>query len=314
MTAVHATLDAFGTYLFVAVRRAAALGPPPSASAKAVVADVDATCSRFRDDSDLGRANAATGRVGRRRPAAGGRRRRRLRGAAATGGLVAPAARADPGAARLRPRLPADCCAATVHPVPDRRATPPAPTPGARSGSTPRARSGSRRAPRSTSARPPRRGPPTWSPTAIEAELGEPALVSLGGDVRIAAPDGPGWKIAVSERPGRRPCSNVSWPQRRPRDVEHAGPPLDATRGAVRHHLLDPRTGGPSTEVWRTVSATGPTCVGRQHRLDSRGRAGGDGPRAGWPSGRGRPAEAASGQVVTTGGWPATGPGSQDGA
>ncbi|MEU4418879.1 FAD:protein FMN transferase [Nocardia salmonicida] len=32
-------------------------------------------------------------------------------------------------------------------------------------------------------------------------------------------------------------------------------------RGVRRHHLLDPRTGQPATEVWRTVTATGPTCV-----------------------------------------------------
>jgi len=32
-------------------------------------------------------------------------------------------------------------------------------------------------------------------------------------------------------------------------------------RGARRHHLLDPRTGLPAPEVWRTVTATGATCV-----------------------------------------------------
>ena len=31
--------------------------------------------------------------------------------------------------------------------------------------------------------------------------------------------------------------------------------------GGEWHHLVDPRTGRPTDEHWRTVSATGPTCV-----------------------------------------------------
>jgi len=58
---MHATFDAFGSYAFLAVRRAAAL-PDALALARQVVADVDATCSRFREDSDLTRANAHPGR------------------------------------------------------------------------------------------------------------------------------------------------------------------------------------------------------------------------------------------------------------
>ena len=56
-----ARFDAFGTYGYLAVRRADALAEA-LALAERVVADIDATCSRFRDDSDLTRANRRPGR------------------------------------------------------------------------------------------------------------------------------------------------------------------------------------------------------------------------------------------------------------
>ena len=57
----HRLIDAFGSYLFLSVRRPSALDAVVRL-AEAVVADVDATCSRFRDDSDLSIANAGAGR------------------------------------------------------------------------------------------------------------------------------------------------------------------------------------------------------------------------------------------------------------
>ena len=33
------------------------------------------------------------------------------------------------------------------------------------------------------------------------------------------------------------------------------------TTAGEMHHLLDPRTGRPTAGPWRTVTATGPTCV-----------------------------------------------------
>ena len=95
---------------------------------------------------------------------------------------------------------------------------------------------------------------------AIEAELGEPALVSLGGDVRIAAADGEPWEVAVSEHPAG-PAEQVV-------GLTDGGLATSSTRvrrwshrGVTRHHVLDPRTGRPAAEVWRTVTATGPSCV-----------------------------------------------------
>ena len=34
-----------------------------------------------------------------------------------------------------------------------------------------------------------------------------------------------------------------------------------AAGGEARHHIVDPRRGGPASEVWRTASVAGPTCV-----------------------------------------------------
>lgn len=94
---------------------------------------------------------------------------------------------------------------------------------------------------------------------AYEQELSGSALISVGGDLRIANPDGHTWEVAVSERPGDTP-ELVS--------LDHGGLATSSTRirrwtrrGIQRHHLLDPRTGQPAPEVWRTVTATGPTCT-----------------------------------------------------
>ena len=78
----------------------------------------------------------------------------------------------------------------------------PAPTPGAASTATPPARSGCPPAPPLDLGSVGKAWTADLVAAAIEAELGEPALVSLGGDVRIAGPDGEPWEVAVSEQPG----------------------------------------------------------------------------------------------------------------
>ncbi|HWL98221.1 MAG TPA: FAD:protein FMN transferase, partial [Nocardioidaceae bacterium] len=56
----HTRFDALGTYVFLAVRRPVALRGAERV-ARRVLADVDATCSRFRADSDLSMANRHAG-------------------------------------------------------------------------------------------------------------------------------------------------------------------------------------------------------------------------------------------------------------
>jgi thiamine biosynthesis lipoprotein len=87
--------------------------------------------------------------------------------------------------------------------------------------------------------------------------------VSLGGDIRCDAPpgsSGPGWPVRVTERPGEGPGQTVR--------LAGGGLATSSTTvrrwgngGLVRHHIVDPRTGLPTTGPWRTVTATGPTCV-----------------------------------------------------
>ena len=55
------TFAALGTYVYVATRDAGELALARRLT-EGVLAEVDRTCSRFRDDSDLVRANASPGR------------------------------------------------------------------------------------------------------------------------------------------------------------------------------------------------------------------------------------------------------------
>ena len=298
----HRLLEAFGSYLFVAVRRASALDPVVRL-AEVVVADVDATCSRFRDDSDLSIANTAAGRWVDVDPLLVAAVDVACRAAGDTAGLVNPLLGRtllqlgyDRDFARLTPPV------ATVHPG-DPAATDAPPVDTWR---RIRTRPGAIRVPAGTAldlgstAK-------AWAAdlmaTAIEAELGEPALVSVGGDVRIAAPDGEPWEIAVSERHGGAVRQRVG--------VADGGLATSSTRvrrwshgGAVRHHLIDPRTGGPAHEVWRTVTATGPTCVAANTAATAAVVLGEAAP--GWLAARGVAArlQPTRGRVVTTGAWP----------
>lgn len=96
--------------------------------------------------------------------------------------------------------------------------------------------------------------------TAFVEHLDGPGLISLGGDLRISKPDGEPWLVGVSEKP-QAPHEQVI-------GLNEGGLATSSTqvrqwrRGGVRmHHVIDPRTGRPVQEVWRTASATGPTCT-----------------------------------------------------
>ena len=94
---------------------------------------------------------------------------------------------------------------------------------------------------------------------AYDEHLHGSAIVSVGGDLCISAPDGTPWSVAVTDRPDGAPVLV---------GLDRGGLTTSSTlvrrwtrRGAQRHHLLDPRTGLPAPEVWRTVTATGATCT-----------------------------------------------------
>ena len=98
---------------------------------------------------------------------------------------------------------------------------------------------------------------------AIHRETGSAALVSLGGDVAVAgALDGGGWPILVTDDS---------------RDAEATGQVVEIREGGLAtssttvrrwvagevelHHIVDPATGAPAAERWRTVSVAAESCL-----------------------------------------------------
>lgn len=251
-------LAVLGTTGIVVTATPAALAAATDA-ALAEVEAVDRACSRFRDDSDLSRANAGAGTPvavgpvlldalevalraaqvtdGDVDPTVG--RALRVLGydrdfaSVAADGPVAPVMRATP---RWR-EVVLDRAAATV--------TVPAGV-ALDLGATAKALAADRAA------------------AAAAAATATGVLVSLGGDVAVAgpAPDG-GWVIRLDERhdgplDGDGPTVGIV----------SGGLATSGTRarrwrrgGVELHHLVDPRTGRPAEEVWHTVTVAAASCV-----------------------------------------------------
>ena len=146
---------------------------------------------------------------------------------------------------------------------------------------------------------------------AITAETGTGCVLSLGGDVAVgpglpAPADPPPWQVAISETPEQPPAAVVTL-----RSGGMATSTVLARRwqhaGRAVHHLLDPTTGRPVTPVWRTASVTAETCLVANTAstacivLGSRAE--------GWLAARGLAARlvGADGEVVAVGDWPAEG-------
>jgi thiamine biosynthesis lipoprotein len=95
----------------------------------------------------------------------------------------------------------------------------------------------------------------------VTDRLGTGVLVELGGDIATAgaAPQG-GWTIRVRDRPDDPPAT-----------VRVTGGTAMATSstvsrswrrgGRLLHHVLDPRTGMPSSRKWRSVTVAADHCV-----------------------------------------------------
>jgi thiamine biosynthesis lipoprotein len=132
-------------------------------------------------------------------------------------------------------------------------------------------------------------------------------LVSLGGDIATAgrAPAG-GWIVRVAEdhRSGAAaPGQTIS--------IAGGGLATSSTTtrrwmrgGASVHHILDPATGEPVPERWRTVTVAAATCVD-SNVASTAAIVRGDWAVA-WLEGLALPARlvAADGSVTLTGGWP----------
>lgn len=250
------TFTTLGTYAYVAVRDAGELAKA-EALAREILTDVDETCSRFREDSDLSAVNENPGQWTRAHPVLVAGVRVALDAARLTDGLVTPLLGRplsywgyDRDFASLteladRPlggasEAPADPHAWTRVELDQDAVRIPAGT-ALDLGATAKA----------------------WASDMIAAawreNLDGGALISLGGDLAIVA-DGQPWPIAVSERPHADPDQLVT--------LDSGGLATSSTTvrrwrrgGAVRHHLIDPRTGRPANGPWRTITATGASAV-----------------------------------------------------
>jgi len=151
-----------------------------------------------------------------------------------------------------------------------------------------------------------------WASDRAAARIAEATgcgvLVSVGGDVSVAgpAPSG-GWSIRIADDQAA--------------ELDAPGPVVAITTGglatsgvAVRrwatdqgeaHHLIDPRTGRPAVTPWRTVSVAATSCVAANTVSTAAIVLGED--ATAWLLQRGLPARAArgDGSVLTVCGWPA---------
>ena len=98
----------------------------------------------------------------------------------------------------------------------------------------------------------------------VHEVTGASALVNLGGDIALAGPaPAGGWPIRVTD--DHRSAATAEG-----QTIALAGGGLATSSTTVRrwragdaelHHIVDPRTGAPAAEVWKTVSVAAGTCV-----------------------------------------------------
>ncbi|MFZ0974577.1 MAG: FAD:protein FMN transferase [Solirubrobacteraceae bacterium] len=260
----RATLEAFGTTALVAVTYAGSLAAA-RAVVERVVAEFDQACSRFRNDSELSRVNAAAGAAVRVGPVLLEAVTVALRAARLTGGDVDPTI----GQALISLGYDRDFAALSLGEdgaVASRGARPLASVPGWRTvivdpelgtirvaggvsldlGATAKALAADHAA------------------TEASAAAGCGVLVSFAGDLAIAGPaPAEGWRIRVTDDHRSGFDAPGQW-------ISLSSGGLATSSTMVRqwrtdtgtaHHLIDPLTGRSVDSVWRTVSVSASSCV-----------------------------------------------------
>jgi FAD:protein FMN transferase len=294
---------ALGTTASVAVTEAGAL----DAARQAVVAELaelDAACSRFRDDSELTRLNHAGGRPFRAGPLLLEAIEVALRAATLSDGIVDPTI----GEALILAGYERDFAVLTNEPrvlvgrrvpgwscVSVRRDSGTVHVPSGVTldlGATAKAL-GADRAARAAA-------------RTVEAEVG--VLVNLGGDISTHGPaPSRGWLVRVTDdhrAPLEAPGQSVT--------IASGAVATSSTTvrrwGAGAHHIIDPRTGMPADSRWRTVSVAAATCVDANVASTAAIVLGDEAPD--WLAERRLPARLVdrAGDVITTSGWPAEEP------
>jgi FAD:protein FMN transferase len=297
------SFEVFGTTAVLVVTDEAALGRA-RAIADTELAVIDLACSRFRQDSELSRANRTRGVLTPVSELFAALVAEALRAAELTGGDVDPtcgralvAAGYDRDFGELRDRAAAP--ARSAGPVPGWRNVFLDPvTPAIRLdhgaeldlGATAKA----------------------WAADHVAGQIAARAgcgvLVSLGGDVAVAGqPPGDGWRVRVTDDHAASPDAPGQTVA-----ISSGGLATSSTTvrawsagGQAMHHIIDPRTGEPAASAWRTVSVAAGTCADANIASTAaiiRSEA-----APAWLTGSGLPARLVrhDGTVVTTPGWPA---------
>jgi thiamine biosynthesis lipoprotein len=143
--------------------------------------------------------------------------------------------------------------------------------------------------------------------TTVHESTGSGVLLSLGGDVAVAGPlPAAGWPIRIADRHDASLDSEGPVVAVRGGGLATSGVAARRWRvsGGERHHIIDPRTGGSANTAWRTVTATGATCVDANAASTAGVVLGLDAPA--WLRCRGFSARlvAHDGSVVFVGAWP----------
>lgn len=238
---------------------------PATTELQHVLAEVEATCSRFRSDSEISRILAKPGRSAQLSPMLNAVLTRTLRVAAATGYLVDPTVAAaviavgydrdiadvlhralagDLSGAGTEPGGAAPGAWRLDHDPTAARLTVP-PGVGIDLGATAKSFAADE------------------AVTRIAGRFGGGVLVGIGGDIAVAGPvpDG-GWRIAVAD-------------DHRAKSAEHQTVSIASgglatsstttrcwpTATGWRHHIIDPRTGRNPDPRWRTVSVAAASCL-----------------------------------------------------
>jgi thiamine biosynthesis lipoprotein ApbE len=302
-----AVWQALGTSVVLRVADPGALAPARAAVEGELVA-IDRACSRFRADSELSCVNA---RAGRSTPASALLMEAldiAVRAAEQTDGDV------DPTVGRALELAGYDRDWRLLAPASGQPEAPATITVGIRAGWRAIALDSASRAVR--------------VPPGVKLDLGASAkawaadraaaaaagtagcgvLVSLGGDIATSggAPEG-GWLIRVTDdhrshasAPGQTIAirsGGLATSSTAVRRWSHAGHTM--------HHIIDPRTGAPVRDTWRTVSVAAATCADANIAATAalvRGRR-----AVGWLAGLGLPARLLDwqGNVTAIGDWPA---------
>jgi thiamine biosynthesis lipoprotein len=143
---------------------------------------------------------------------------------------------------------------------------------------------------------------------AVADVTGSAVLVSIGGDLAVGGPRrDPGWSVVVADDHAARPDAGGQRIRVSSGGLATSGTTVRRwVRGNRRlHHVVDPATGLPAEERWRTVSVTAASCVDANIASTAALVMGERAPQ--WLHDRGLPAKlvAPDGAVTRVGGWPA---------